>query len=123
MPPIFSSTGAQTRHPRGQIELEPDRDSCATPFLLIYYIMRVTIHVEGVNAHRDMNSRDDRGLGGLVRLLHLIGRQVHDMDYHHWKETHTAPFAPADPCPPLDVSLIGWHALAGLVSKLRCRAG
>ena len=93
MPPTFIfSIGAQTRHPWGQIELEPDRDSCATPFLLIYSIMSVTIHVERVHAHRDTNSRDGRGLGGLVRLLHLIGRHVHDMDYHHWKETHSARF-------------------------------
>ena len=74
MPPIFS-TGAQTQHPCGKIELERDRESCFPRFFLIYATVRLTTQVRRVNAHRDMNPCHDRGLRWLVRLLRLIGRE------------------------------------------------
>jgi hypothetical protein len=39
------------------------------------------------------------------------------------RHTEPASFVPADPCLPLDVSLIGWLGLAVLVSVLRCHPG
>ena len=68
-------TGAQTQRPCGQIELAPDREGCAAPFLLIYFIVSVTTQAKRVNAHRNMNPSRDRGRRWLVRLLHLIERK------------------------------------------------
>jgi hypothetical protein len=74
MPPIFS-TAVQTQHPCGQIELQPDRDSCFACCFLIYSTVSVAMHVKRVNTHRDMNSRHGRRLRWFIRLLRLIGRE------------------------------------------------
>ena len=123
MPPIFC-TRAQTQHPCGQIELERERDGCFARFFLIYSTVSVTTQAKRMNSHRDMNPTR-RGLRWLVHMLHLIGREDSRRGPAITRKRHTAPasFVPADACPPLDVSLIGRLALAGPVSRFRCRAG
>ena len=100
MPPILS-TRAQTQHPCRQHER--DRDFCFARFLLVYSAISLTVQVNAVTSHRDMKPRHSRRPRWLISLLHLIRHEVHDIDYHHWKETHGTMFL----CTSRPLSILG----------------